>query len=106
METSLLDDVKVMTSELVSNSVQHSGCPDGDPITATATVSDGVLRVEVMDNGEGADPLVPRCSCPPAGLGFVAILSDRWASSRSGTFRVWFEVDVTARVRLTRTNPA
>ena len=106
IERSLLDDVKIMASELVSNSVLHSGRPTDDPIATTATVSDRVLRVEVIDRGEGADPLLPRSSHPPSGLGMVEILSDRWASHRS-SFHVWFEVDVvTAGTSLIRANPS
>jgi hypothetical protein len=106
MERSLLDDVKIMASEVVTNSVHHSGRPHGDPISLTANVSGGVLRVEVIDQGSGTHPLEPRSTTPPSGLKMVAILSDRWSSRRDHSFHVSFEIDVTARTVFSRTASA
>jgi anti-sigma regulatory factor (Ser/Thr protein kinase) len=105
MDRALLDDVKVMASEIVTNAVRHSGRPDGDPLSLSTTVIDGVLHVEVGDEGLSVATLEPRSIDPPSGLGFLEILSDRWSSSRNGSFRVWFEVDVTSRTMLTRAVP-
>jgi anti-sigma regulatory factor (Ser/Thr protein kinase) len=102
MEPSLLDDVVLATSEMVSNAVVHSGCPEGDPITVQATVDDDVLHVEVADNGRGVDPLVARSSSPPSGLSYVEFVSDRWSSHNSQSFHVWFEIDITHRTVLHR----
>ena len=95
MDRGLLDDVKVMASEAVTNSVLHSGRPHGDPISVSSNVADGVLRVEIGDEGAGVSNLAARSLDPPSGLGFLSILSDRWGQARNGTFRVWFEIDVT-----------
>lgn len=46
MESSLLDDVILASSEIVTNSIVHSGRPTGDPITLTATVHNDVLQVQ------------------------------------------------------------
>ena len=97
MERSLLDDLTVLTSELVSNAVQHSGCAADDPLTVQATVADGVLRVEVRDSGDGVGELVPRSTRPPSGLGLVEKMSDRWSSGVTRSFQVWFEIDVVIR---------
>jgi signal transduction histidine kinase len=94
MERSLLDDLTLLASEVVTNAVQHSGCPQGDPLDVQTTVLDGVLRLEVTDRGAGVDMLAPRSIDPPSGLGFVEILSDRWSSRVNGSFHVWFELDV------------
>jgi hypothetical protein len=64
METSLLDQLTLLTSELVTNAVQHSERPDGDEIHVCADVSEGVLRVEVADDGDDVDPLEPRSLAP------------------------------------------
>ena len=104
IERSLLDDITVMASELVTNAVQHSGRPDGDPIEVTAQESGGVFRVVVTDGGVGMDRMVARSSDPPSGLRLVQLLSDRWASSQTHSFEVWFEIDVTRRaLKLART---
>lgn len=102
MERSLLDDVTLLSSEVVTNAVQHSGRPDGDPLTFESSVIDGVLRVEVTDEGRGVLHLQPRAINPPSGLGYVEILSDRWSSHVNGSFHVWFEIDVTSRSMLWR----
>jgi len=104
MERPLLDDIKLMASELVTNAVQHSQCPDGAPLLLRATVIDGVLRVAVGDGGSTTDRVEPRATKPPSGLGVVRLLSDRWSSNRDGGFTVWFEIDVTPRTTLSRTN--
>lgn len=105
MDRSLLDDVKIMASELVTNAVQHSGRPDGDPLSLSATVADGVLHVDVGNEGSGVPSLEPRSLCPPSGLGYLEILSDRWSSHQTDSFHVWFEIDVTSRTLLGRTHP-
>jgi anti-sigma regulatory factor (Ser/Thr protein kinase) len=102
MERSLLDDVTLLTSEIVTNAVQHSGRPDGDPLTVRASVVEDALRIEVTDQGLGAAPLTPRSMEPPSGLGFVQIVSDRWSSRIKGAFNVWFEINVVSRSVLYR----
>ena len=92
-----------MASEMASNAVQHSGRPDGDPISMSSNVTDGVLRIEVGDQGRGVANLSARSLEPPSGLGYLDTLSDRWASRQNGTFHVWFEIDVTSRTLLSRT---
>ena len=104
MERPLLDDVKLMASELVTNAVQHSGCAEGDPLSLRANVVDGVLRVALGDRGSTTDRVEARSTNPPSGLGVVRLLSDRWSSYRDGLFTVWFEIDVTSRTTLARTN--
>jgi len=104
MERALLDDVKLMASELVTNAVQHSGCVEGDPLSLYANVAHGVLRVSLDDEGSSTHRVEPRSTSPPSGLGLVRLLSDRWSSSRDEHFTVWFEIDVTVRTPLSRSN--
>jgi hypothetical protein len=65
-------------------------------------VNDGVLRVEVTDNGVGMDALVPRSMTPPSGLGYLELLSDRWSSRANHSVHVWFEIDVVSHSVLSR----
>jgi anti-sigma regulatory factor (Ser/Thr protein kinase) len=97
MERSLLDDLTLLASEVVTNAVQHSGRPNGDPLDVQTTVIDGVLRLEVTDRGVGVHELEARSLKPPSGLGYVEILSDRWSSRANGSFQVWLEIDVVSR---------
>ena len=45
----LLEDVRLATSELVSNSYQHAGNPPGHPIKVTLDLRPDRLRLEVVD---------------------------------------------------------
>ena len=105
MDRSLLDDVKVMASEMTSNAVQHSSCRAGDELSMSVDVTNGILHVEVGDAGHGAAALEPRSLEPPSGLGYLEILSDRWSSRQNALFRVWFEIDVVSRTLLARASP-
>jgi hypothetical protein len=95
IEEGVLDDLRLLTSELVSNAVTHSRRGEGDPITVTFTLASERIRVEVVDRGEGVVELRPRSIAPPSGLQFVELISDRWSSLISNSFHVWFEIDVT-----------
>ena len=106
MEQSLLNDVTLLTSEIVSNAVQHSGRPEGDPLIVRASVVDDALHVEVTDQGQGVTKLTPRSMDPPSGLGFVQLVSDRWSSRGGTSFHVWFEIDVVTRNVLHRAPPS
>jgi len=105
MDRALLDDVKLMASELVANAVQHSGRPEGDPLSLSCTVVDNVLRVAIGDHGTTVDHLRPRSMHPPSGLGLVGLLSDHWSSYRDGALTVWFEINITPHTTLTRSIP-
>lgn len=93
LDPALLDDVRLLTSELVTNAVAHSGRPEGDPITVTLEIRPTAVHVDVGDGGR-AGPLVPRSTHPPSGLGLVDALSDRWASRDDDGHHVWFEIDI------------
>jgi anti-sigma regulatory factor (Ser/Thr protein kinase) len=92
VDGALLNDLRILSTELVSNAVLHSGRPQGDPIEVLTTFTDMSVRVEVIDQGEGVTSLAPRATNPPSGLQLVDLVSDRW-SSNSGSFHVWFEID-------------
>jgi anti-sigma regulatory factor (Ser/Thr protein kinase) len=90
-EEALLDDLRILSTEIVSNAVRHSGRPPGDPIEVVTTFTSTNVRVEVIDQGQGSTQLTPRSTSPPSGLQLVELVSDRWASV--GSFHVWFEID-------------
>lgn len=82
----------LLSSELVTNAIRH-GSP---PVTVLAGLShDGVLRVEIRDDGSGET--LPRHARPDddggRGLHLVATLAGRWGSSTTSSGKlVWFEV--------------
>lgn len=93
----VLDDVRLLLSEVVTNAVRHSGSPAGAKIALTVSVAGGRVRAEVTDRGRGFEPAprdLPRLESGGWGLHVVDRLADRWGVDRGQTVRVWFEVDV------------
>lgn len=82
------EDVLLIVSELVSNSVRHTRSED---IAVRVEANDGRVRVEVSDTGPGFTASTPRGD----GLGLTIIerLADRWGVSHpGGRFTVWAEL--------------
>ena len=92
----LLADVRLLVSELVTNSVRHSGIRNHDRVHMQVQVTETTLRVEVADPGEGFAPQ-PRDMdrTRPGGWGLYLVdqLADRWGVARDHLNRVWFEMD-------------
>src|SRR5262245_60331987 len=94
---SVLDDARLLVSELVANSVRHARIGPNDTIRVTAEVEDGRLRVDVIDGGRGGGPPVAGGIRPSPGsesgwgLFLVEILATRWGH---GTGRYWFELEI------------
>jgi serine/threonine-protein kinase RsbW len=84
------DDVVLVVSELVSNSVRHSSSED---IDVKVTNRNGWVRVEVTDDGPGFAANAPRGE--GLGLTIVERLADRWGMKDAGKrFTVWAELSV------------
>ena len=102
------EDLLILVSELVTNSVRHSGEEIGAEVRVRLGVwiSGSCLRAEVVDTGPGFEKFV-RPSSPDQlggwGLQLVDRLSDCWGVRRSTTHgsAVWFEIDLN---RSRRTN--
>lgn len=92
----LLEDLRLMVSELVTNSVRHAGLGREDPIRLLVAVKDRTVRVEVVNPGMGFQPPGIQPSLYQTsgwGLFLVSRLADRWGIDERGGTRVWFEVD-------------
>jgi anti-sigma regulatory factor (Ser/Thr protein kinase) len=103
-----MNDVRLLVSELVTNSVRHSeGASTGAPVTLEVAVSDGTLRVEVTDRGRGFEPQPREPGQSKAsgwGLYLVDHLADRWGVMRNHITRVWFEIDQPTGAQAARTS--
>jgi anti-sigma regulatory factor (Ser/Thr protein kinase) len=90
-----LDDMRLLLSELVTNSVRHGG-KQRRPIKLLVSVTASGVRVDVVDSGQGFDPN-PREIEPHDdggwGLFLLDQLADRWGVSEDGKTTVWFELD-------------
>ena len=92
-----LEDVRLVVSELVTNSILHAGLSTEDQISLTVKVSAGSVRGRVCDPGSGFE--VPSEPSPRSdmsggwGLPIVETISDRWGVERNRHACVWFEID-------------
>jgi anti-sigma regulatory factor (Ser/Thr protein kinase) len=93
-----LEDVRLLVSELVTNSVLHAGLSPDEAITVTVTVQGGLVRGEVHDRGPGFEPpqeLRPKPDLASGwGLYIVERMADRWGVAHTGSKSVWFEIDL------------
>ncbi len=93
LATPLLDDVRLLVTELVSNSVRHAGATT---VELTVAVRPGDVRVEVTNRGAPFTPTARefrREDDPGWGLFLLDRLSDDWGVlEESGYQRVWFEM--------------
>ncbi len=81
------DDVLLLVSELVSNSVRHAKSCD---IDVRVRAMDGKIRIEVSDDGPGFAPDAPRGD--GLGLSIVEKLSESWGMEPGDRFTVWAEL--------------
>jgi anti-sigma regulatory factor (Ser/Thr protein kinase) len=92
-----LEDVRLIVSELVTNSVRHAGLSPDEHILLAVVISDGSVRGRVCDPGPGfKKPSEPRPRTDMSGgwgLPIVERISDRWGVERNGCVCVWFEID-------------
>ncbi len=104
-----LYELRLLVTELVTNSVRHAGLGPTDSIEFEVAVTSDRTRIEVSDRGQGFDEASARTvqegedaaddpvlAARGSGWGFHLLeqLSDRWGIARQGGTRVWFEVDL------------
>jgi anti-sigma regulatory factor (Ser/Thr protein kinase) len=92
----LLQKLRQLVSELVTNYVSHSGIEPGRPVDVQVALEQGVVRVTVSDEGKGFLPR-PRSAemDVPGGWGLVLVdqVADRWGVVNDNGSRVWLEID-------------
>jgi anti-sigma regulatory factor (Ser/Thr protein kinase) len=92
----VLEDVRLLVSELVTNSVRHAELEPTQWVELRAMVEGGTIRVEVVDSGPGFRPEISRPTIYQEsgwGLYLVEQVAHRWGVVDDGTIRVWFEID-------------
>jgi anti-sigma regulatory factor (Ser/Thr protein kinase) len=94
--TALLKDLRLMVSELVTNSIRHVGPEHLDTIELRAWLYENRFKIEVSDGGPGFEPVATAGRGDAIGgwgLYIVESLSDRWGAERRGDRTVvWFEI--------------
>lgn len=93
IEEGLLERARMVVTELVTNSVRHARLSPAQRIALRVWAQRELLRVEVIDDGNGFDPAAARTGLEhhPGGWGLmiVAQLTDRWGVDVSPSTRVW-----------------
>jgi anti-sigma regulatory factor (Ser/Thr protein kinase) len=93
-----VEDVRLLTSEVVTNALRHAGLAAGDSIAVAVEVAPDRVRVEVADRGPGFDPTSLAEPSPEKvggwGLMLVKQLADRWGVARNDPNLVWFELSI------------
>jgi anti-sigma regulatory factor (Ser/Thr protein kinase) len=90
----LRDDVDLLVSELVTNSVLHAGA---EHVELHAAADPAGVYIEVSDPGTGFDKDARREPSLTGeggyGLNIVEMVANRWGVKRNRSARVWFEID-------------
>jgi anti-sigma regulatory factor (Ser/Thr protein kinase) len=88
------DAVRLLTSELVTNSVRHAALGPRQLIRLRVLVTDRTVRIEVVDGGAGLRVAMRGADSTGGwGLRLVDALADRWGGARDHGAHVWFELD-------------
>ena len=102
VDEDLMADVRLLVSELVTNSVRHADMPQPGSVSLDVSVDSRKIHVEVRDTGSGFEPRARSDGQSKAGgwgLYLVERLADRWGVMRNHFTRVWFEIDLGSRSR-------
>jgi len=95
IDTEALETLRLLVTELVTNSVRHSGVRSR--IALDVDLDSDSVRVTVSDAGEGFMPPAKLEPDPDRrggwGLCLVDQLADRWGVARGERTSVWFEMD-------------
>jgi anti-sigma regulatory factor (Ser/Thr protein kinase) len=93
LDPPLMEALRLLVTELVTNSVKHAGAED---VVLKVLVGRNAVWTEVTDPGPGFDPAgtgVPRPDRSGWGLFLVERLADRWGVNQDGAAtKVWFEL--------------
>jgi hypothetical protein len=94
-EPALAADVRLLVSEMVTNSVRHARLSPDQTIVVRLSASRDTVRVEVRDPGRWAPARPPTGPDRTFGWGLVIVdrLADRWGATLADGTAVWAELD-------------
>src|SRR6266487_1341717 len=91
-----IEDVNLLVTELVSNSVKHASLMGEQEIQVDANPTERQIRVEVTNPGgaQVANKLPEKAQESGWGLLLVTKVASRWGVVTNGRTQVWFEIDL------------
>jgi anti-sigma regulatory factor (Ser/Thr protein kinase) len=94
IEAELKDDIRLLVSEVVTNSVIHAQPQTSGEVVLHVWASDEVVRVAVTDRGPGFVAADPPRGGERSGWGLMMVdqLADRWGVDLDDGTEVWFEL--------------
>lgn len=96
LHTRLLDDLRLLVSELVTNSIRHAGVGPGESVQLEVSVATDKVMVVVSDLGPGFEASAEGGQGDWQGgwgLYLVETVADRWGVDNGQATSVWFEID-------------
>lgn len=92
----LLDQLQLLVSELVTNSIRHAGLTMTDWIDVEVSVSDQRARIEVADPGVSFRPPSDPSPAETSGFGLFLVqqMSSRWGVRTGDVTSVWAELQL------------
>ena len=93
VDPGVIRDAQLLVSEVVTNSIKHSG--SDDPIRLRVWARQNGLKVEVADGGSGFNGEPPAAAGDGdggRGLLILESLADSWGKTCDMRARVWFEL--------------
>jgi anti-sigma regulatory factor (Ser/Thr protein kinase) len=97
MPPSVHADLRLLITEVVTNSVRHAGLQPGDRIHVRVRVLADRVTASCTDAGPGYAAPAHGAPHDPAegwGLYLVDTLADRWGTDHGEVVRTWFELDL------------
>ena len=95
MEDEVLDDLRLLVNEVVTNCVKHAGLGERDSIELKVNLTPRVVNVQVFDQGCGFVPDHPKPKVTDTsgrGLFLLEAMADSWGVVSNGSTCVWFEL--------------
>jgi serine/threonine-protein kinase RsbW len=91
---SVLEDVRLLVTELITNALRHGRLTAGDRVSVKASVDEDVVRIEVRDPGNDGDVALREPGARGGGYGLYLVeqLARRWGVDRRHGTVVWCEL--------------
>jgi len=94
----MIQDLNLLVSELVTNSVKHGSLVHDQAIELDANPTARGIRIEVTNPGRAdlTNSVETRPKESGWGLLLVTKIASRWGMTTNGSTSIWFEIDLSA----------